>query len=389
MKPLKLTDREIQLLARLSRDRRLYAECKGADLDALQELDLLHWFDARSSTTPFQEDLRPLLTLWGVGGRIDYAWVAAAETGASLSGEESLRRWTRSTNSQTVKLSSCVVENEGPTPKSIGRHHATSAPAPAAYQGLTVLCLDRCGRGRRLWAYDRHIRWRAAARLWRPAAWRTHQSGDQRRFVFLRTGLGVTRDGTTARAAVPAASRHKDGLLSPYCFGRSCHGTRAVSWAGRGSGRGANSASGCAVLLRGSFSHKFIDDINHLLGQNVLLNFITGHYYRPRLEQRVFLFIDIEGSTTLAERLGEFAFHRLISHFVVDITEPIVAAYGEIHRYVGDELIATWKLADGIANAHCVRACFDAFDRLAALSPVYVRDFGTPVHCRAGLHSVR
>jgi adenylate cyclase len=130
----------------------------------------------------------------------------------------------------------------------------------------------------------------------------------------------------------------------------------------------------------------FIDDINHLLGQNVLLNFITGRYHRPRLEQRVFLFIDIEGSTALAERLGEFAFHRLVNRFVVDITEPIVAAYGEIHRYVGDELIATWKLPDGIADARCVRACFDAFDRLAALSPVYVRDFGTPVHCRAGLH---
>ena len=131
---------------------------------------------------------------------------------------------------------------------------------------------------------------------------------------------------------------------------------------------------------------RFIDDINHLLGQNVLRNFITGYYHRPRLEERVFLFIDIEGSTALAERLGEFAFHRLINRFVVDITEPIAAAYGEIHRYVGDELIASWKLADGVADAHCVRACFDAFDRLAALSPVYMRDFGTPVHCRAGLH---
>ena len=67
---------------------------------------------------------------------------------------------------------------------------------------------------------------------------------------------------------------------------------------------------------------RFIDDINHLLGQNVLLNFITGRYHRPRLEQRVFLFIDIEGSTALAERLGELAFHRLVSRFVADITAP-------------------------------------------------------------------
>ena len=41
---MKLTDNEIRLLARLSRDRGLYAECKGSDLDALQELGLLQWF---------------------------------------------------------------------------------------------------------------------------------------------------------------------------------------------------------------------------------------------------------------------------------------------------------------------------------------------------------
>jgi hypothetical protein len=42
---MELTDKKIHLLARLSRDRGLYAECKGADLDGLQELGLLEWFD--------------------------------------------------------------------------------------------------------------------------------------------------------------------------------------------------------------------------------------------------------------------------------------------------------------------------------------------------------
>jgi hypothetical protein len=68
---------------------------------------------------------------------------------------------------------------------------------------------------------------------------------------------------------------------------------------------------------------RFVDDINHMLGQNVLLDFVTGRYYRPRLEQRIFLFIDIEGSMALAERLGELAFHRLVNRFVVDVTAPI------------------------------------------------------------------
>jgi len=63
----------------------------------------------------------------------------------------------------------------------------------------------------------------------------------------------------------------------------------------------------------------------------------------------------------------------------------MVAAYGE-STDMSARLIATWKLPNGIADAHCVRACFDAPERLTALSPVHVRDFGTPLHCRAGLH---
>ena len=85
---MELTDKEMQLLAQLSRDRGLYAECKGADLDALQELGLLQWFDARSSTTPFKQDPRPLLRLHGISGRIEYAWVAAVENWRELVGPE-------------------------------------------------------------------------------------------------------------------------------------------------------------------------------------------------------------------------------------------------------------------------------------------------------------
>jgi adenylate cyclase len=138
--------------------------------------------------------------------------------------------------------------------------------------------------------------------------------------------------------------------------------------------------------LAASFVFVFIVDVNSLLGQNVLLNFITGRYYAPRVESRVFLLIDMEGSTGLAERLGPLAFHRLVSRFVNDLTEPIVTARGEIHRYVGDEVIATWKLEEGIASARCITACFGAMQRLADRAPDYRREFGAPVAVRAGLH---
>lgn len=138
--------------------------------------------------------------------------------------------------------------------------------------------------------------------------------------------------------------------------------------------------------LAASFAFVFLLDVNRLLGQNVLLDFVTGRYYRPRIEERVFLFIDMEGSTGVAERLGPLAFHQLLGRFVADLTGPIVAAGGQIHAYVGDEVIATWPLGDGVRQAACVRACFGAFDRLRAEARGYERDFGVAPAFRAGLH---
>jgi adenylate cyclase len=138
--------------------------------------------------------------------------------------------------------------------------------------------------------------------------------------------------------------------------------------------------------LAAAFVFVFILDVNSLLGQNVLINFITGRYYAPRVESRVFLLIDMVGSTGLAERLGPLAFHRLVNRFIDDLTQPIVAARGEIHRYVGDELIATWKLDEGVADGRCVTACFAAIDQLARRADHYRRDFGAALAVRAGLH---
>jgi adenylate cyclase len=151
---------------------------------------------------------------------------------------------------------------------------------------------------------------------------------------------------------------------------------------------GENGIESVDVLfsLAAAFVFALVVDVNTLLGQNVLLNFIFGRYYAPRLESRVFLFIDMEGSTGLAERLGPLAFHRLVNRFVNDLTQPIVAARGEIHRYIGDEVIATWTLKDGIADGRSVGACFAAIDQLAKRAPDYRRDFGSAVTVRAGLH---
>jgi adenylate cyclase len=130
----------------------------------------------------------------------------------------------------------------------------------------------------------------------------------------------------------------------------------------------------------------FLFEVNSLLGQNVLWSFVTGRYHRARVEQRVFLIIDMKNSTAAAERLGEVDFHRLLNRLVTDLSGPIVLRGGQIHKYVGDELIATWPLARGLKDATCVRACFAALARLVAHRADYEREFGAAAQVRASLH---
>jgi adenylate cyclase len=126
--------------------------------------------------------------------------------------------------------------------------------------------------------------------------------------------------------------------------------------------------------------------INDLVGPGVLFAFVAGRYYHPRLEERALLFIDMRSSTAIAESLGEVRFLAFLNRFVTDLSLAILEGGGEIHKYVGDEVISSWKLAAGANEAGCVRACFSALARLAEGGPAYERDFGVRADFRAGLH---
>jgi adenylate cyclase len=135
-----------------------------------------------------------------------------------------------------------------------------------------------------------------------------------------------------------------------------------------------------------AFGFNLLSGINQLLGQRVLFNFVAGRYNRPRLEPRALLFIDMTGSTAIAERLGELRFLILLNRFVADLTSAIAGEGGEIHKYVGDEIIATWRLGRAGAAQAAIRACFAARARLAARAADYQREFGLAPEFRAALH---
>jgi len=130
----------------------------------------------------------------------------------------------------------------------------------------------------------------------------------------------------------------------------------------------------------------FVGQVNRLLGRRVLLRLIVGRYHRPREEVRVFLLIDLRGSSQIAEQLGNLRYHAFLRRFVSDVTASVVRYRSEVHRYVGDEVILTWTAEEGLRNANCVRAVFAISDTLETARTGYEADFGIMPSFWAGLH---
>lgn len=138
--------------------------------------------------------------------------------------------------------------------------------------------------------------------------------------------------------------------------------------------------------LAASFVFNFVYAIHELLGPKVLLRFLVGRYHRPTREERVFLFLDMVGSTQLTEKLGDVTFHAMLNDFYIDLTDPILRRHGEIHRYVGDEMVASWPVREGLRNANCILVVGEIYKALEARRAYYEETYGVFPTFRAGLH---
>lgn len=121
-------------------------------------------------------------------------------------------------------------------------------------------------------------------------------------------------------------------------------------------------------------------------GPGVLPGIWFGKYHLPRQEERIFMFLDMKSSTTIAERLGHIQFHNLLNDFFRDIAEPVVYTRGEIYQYVGDEVVITWEMKWGLLNANCIRSFYAIRETIAKRAYRYREKYGLVPEFKAGLH---
>lgn len=130
----------------------------------------------------------------------------------------------------------------------------------------------------------------------------------------------------------------------------------------------------------------FFLDVSEKYGTGTLRKLLLGKYYRPGREERIFMFLDLKSSTTIAEEIGEERYFQMLRFFYQVANKAIINTHGEIYQYVGDEIVISWEKKTGLKDANCLY-CFTAIqDAVTANSDLTNKEFGVVPSFKAGVH---
>ena len=130
----------------------------------------------------------------------------------------------------------------------------------------------------------------------------------------------------------------------------------------------------------------FMIEVNDKYGQGVLKDILLGRYHRPKQEFRIFMFLDIKSSTTIAEKLGDLRYFDFLNEFFHDVTDPIIDSYGRIYQYVGDEIVLSWPYDKGLRNNNSINCFYEMKRIIASLENKYLSKYGICPEFKAGMH---
>jgi adenylate cyclase len=133
------------------------------------------------------------------------------------------------------------------------------------------------------------------------------------------------------------------------------------------------------------FLFHFFKQMNKKFGPGIMVDYLTGKYFSPIEEERIFIFLDLKSSTAIAERLSHVHYSTLIQDCFRELTVPLIESKGEIYQYVGDEVIVTWQKEVGLTDNRCLKFFYDYVDRLANKKDFYVKTYGVFPVFKAGM----
>ena len=131
----------------------------------------------------------------------------------------------------------------------------------------------------------------------------------------------------------------------------------------------------------------FLLDVSEKYGSGTLKKLLLGKYHSPGKEERIFMFLDLKSSTTIAEKIGDERYFSMLRYFYQLANEVIINNRGEIYQYVGDEIVISWDKKTGLSNAQCLKCFYATRDSVMGKEAFFTEQFGVVPAFKAAVHT--
>jgi len=129
-----------------------------------------------------------------------------------------------------------------------------------------------------------------------------------------------------------------------------------------------------------------IIEINEKYSPGVFWDILIGKYIQPKVEKRIVMFIDLQNSTPIAEKLGSTDNFNFIRDFIYFVSIALLEYDGRIYQYVGDEIVVSWLYTP--KNVHKSLDALAMSTRLLHRNRNYFRTrYGVLPEFKAGIHA--
>lgn len=140
------------------------------------------------------------------------------------------------------------------------------------------------------------------------------------------------------------------------------------------------STSGFFYILSITFMLSFILNsflvVQNKIGVGNFLPIVSGKYYYPREEKRIFLFLDLKSSSVMAEQLGHKKYSQMLQACYKGLSELVIKYRGTIYQFVGDEAVITWNKTSHKDYRNSVDLFFAFTQSLKDNAEYFQKEFG-------------
>lgn len=144
------------------------------------------------------------------------------------------------------------------------------------------------------------------------------------------------------------------------------------------------------VLLLLTFIFSFLMNIlifiSQVIDSKFLINMLCNRYQKPKKEERVIMYLDLNDSTPIAEKLGNEKFVSFEQDFFKDIALAIKITSGKICQYIGDEIILTWTYKEAKRNGNALSVFWHIKDAIKKRENYYLETYDLVPKFKASIH---